>query len=650
MSGINKDYLTGLLNRQGLYEWYEELSGEGFLQFMFMDLDNFKCVNDTYGHNVGDELLKAVAKILKAYQEKAVCARLGGDEFVLVVYEECVRDDMERIAEEIIDRIQKKEGFEQIATDVSASIGILLNESKKDALNEVLFKIDTAMYQAKAKGKACYIVFNDIAGRVFDEVQMEKRQREALRKNEFEVYYYPVVSAQTSKLYVSEVFMVWNQPDGVQRKQSEFLPVFERNGFVTKLNIWTLKKVCRHIQKYHRIKGLMGKAAVPVSKLLLLDSNLPKLLQEIVTQYGVSPKELVLEIEEPSFTRGSGEMVQMLQCLKKQGYGIAITEVGVDFASLRYWDKMEIDYIKLSAEYLKGAMSNLKGRQIVKTLLAMGHDLKMQVVADGIAEKEDVLFLSGCGCNAISGAFYSEPLSCKPYWEYVEDKIAMGEQMTTFSFLGDLKSLDGSFEGKVIGEEVEFVPGITKNWGAIKLVGGNPGENVVELPGNILAADSYTIGVWLNPASLNAWTSAVYARYLGGFLSFVPYAGAGNSIFRVNEDAVANGYHDVHGRQIQEGKWFFVCLTFDAVAGVTRYYINGRKIGYLVDVPSLPCCKQILLGGDPFQNSYEGLLSGLVFFDNVKSEEQVEVLYEQFLQEEGFQGEVEDFWLEKRDA
>lgn len=645
MEKERKDYLTGLWNRQGLYEWYKELSGESFLQFMFMDLDNFKNVNDTYGHNAGDKLLKAVAKILKSYQENTICARLGGDEFVLVVYRECNRDRIEQTAKDIIERIQRKEGFEYISTDVSASIGILLNESSRESLDDVLFKIDTAMYQAKAKGKSCYVIFNDIADTVYDEVEMERRQKEALQKREFEIYYYPIISAQTSKLFISEVCLMWNQPDGRKRYPWEFMPLFEKNGFVCTMDIWAIKQVCRHLKKYHKETGLTGRIAVPVSRLLLFNKNIVQTLLEILEHYGVSPEELVLEVSEDSFSRGSGKMVQMLKQLKEAGFGIGIIEVGTDFASLRYWDKMEIDYIRLYDEYLRGVLRTNKGRQVVKTLLAMGRDLKIKVIADGIESKEDVLFLSGCGCNAISGSFYSLSLPLDEYRKYVWGKIQHGEQKVVFPFLENLQSEDGESEGRILGEGITFTEGISDKWGSIRLPGGAAGKNVVELPADILANDSYTIGMWLKPSRFNSWTSAVYARYFGGFLSYVPYVGGGQSIFRISEDADAQGFHDVLGRQLQEEKWFFICLTFDAAAGVLRYYINGRKTGYLKDVPLLPSCRQILLGGDPFQNSYEGLMSGLLFFDNVKSEEEIEELYQKFLQEPGFAGEAEDFWL-----
>lgn len=235
---MEKDYLTGALNRHGLYEWYSELQKGTILQFMFLDLDNFKMVNDTYGHSTGDGLLIAVAKILETCMEQATCVRLSGDEFIVVIKGRTRRQKVIDAAETINKRIQNKEGFSGIDIDVSASIGILLNQNSNEPLNDILFKIDTAMYQAKSNGKSCYVVFNDIADKVYDEVKMEQQQAAALTNGEFDIYFKPVINSQTSRLVLSEAELVWNMADGRKRGQKEFLTLFERNGFIRELNLW----------------------------------------------------------------------------------------------------------------------------------------------------------------------------------------------------------------------------------------------------------------------------------------------------------------------------------------------------------------------------------------------------------------------------
>lgn len=647
MSELARDYLTGALTRQGLYEWYDRQEGNIVLQFMFMDLDNFKSVNDTYGHNIGDELLKAVARILAECMPEAVCARLGGDEFVVVVVGREDRESMTCAAQNIIANIRKKDGFQYISTNISASIGILLDEIKDKPLNEILFKIDTAMYAAKNHGKSCFIVFNDIAQAVYDEVDMEQRQVEALQKGEFEVCYKPVISAQTSKLFISEACLVWNEPSGRKRSQKEFLPLFEKNGFIRSLNLWQFESVCRQMDWYHKNKEAEGRIAIRISKLLLQEQELPELLISIMGIYHVKAQELFLEIEESVFYRGIEVILPMFEKLKAKGFGIIIGEVGSSFLSMKYWDKLPIDCIKFNAEYLQESMITTRGRQIIKALLYIEHDLKIKVIADGISKKEDVHFLCDYGCNAIGGPYYTEPLTGMEYMEYIKSKIVHGEQKIEFPFKKDFCSADGKFEGEASGSGVKLRKGISSAWGSVFFSGGEVMENVLELPASVVAERSYTIGMWLKPKSINSWSSAVYARQVGGFTSFVPFVVGGNSVYRISEDSDIRGFHDILSRSMQEGKWYFVCITYDEEQRIARYYINGRKAGYLGEVPFLPACKQVIIGGDPFQKSFHGYISALTFMDNAKADEEIEEWYRSFLSEKGYAGEKEEFWLEE---
>lgn len=638
---MEKDYLTGALDRHGLYEWYENLHKGTILQFMFLDLDNFKMVNDTYGHSTGDELLIAVAKILETCMEQATCVRLSGDEFVVVIKGRTRRQKVIDTAETINRRIQQKEGFDEIDTDVSASIGILLNQNSNDSLNEILFKIDTAMYQAKSNGKSCYVVFNDIADEVYDGVMMEQRQSDALNNKEFEIYYKPVFNPQTSRLILSEVKMVWNMEDGSRRTQEEFLPVFEKNGFIRELDLWAFVTVCKQIAQFPDRKLIKSKTGIRISRLLLVEKNLPRRFETIMELYGVGKNEICFEVEEKVFSRGGENVFAGLKKLQESGFSISVINVGVEFTSLKYWDKLCLDYIMLDASYLKGALSTSRGRLILKTLFLIGNDLNIRVIADGITRKEDVIFLGGCGCIAVSGGYYSDPMPVPEYKEYVKGKLAYGRQKAEFRFIDGYSSSNGRYTCDVTGG-VRLDEGISPNWGSVYFPGGEAMGNVLKLPTAVLPETSYTVGMWLKPVNLNSWSSVLYARYVGGFMSYVPYAIGGNSVFRISEDIDLNGWHDILSRQLHTDKWYFVCMTYNE--GVSRCYINGRKCGFKADVPLLTRCRQVLVGGDPFQESYNGYISALTFFDSAMSEDEIQGWYRQFLEEDGFRGEEETFW------
>ncbi|MBE5884114.1 MAG: EAL domain-containing protein [Lachnospiraceae bacterium] len=311
--------------------------------------------------------------------------------------------------------------------------------------------------------------------------------------------------------------------------------------------------------------------------------------------------------------------------------------VGSEFKSLAYWDQFEFDYIMFEPNYIKRTLATPRGRQILITLLSMGRQLKMQVIADGITTRDDVIFLCSYGCNAISGAYYSNPICKKDYLEYISDKRVVEDEQIEFAFINNFISKDEKYSGEVIGDGILFAPGISENWGSILFPGGFFLENVLKFPGSILS-ESWTVCFWINPTNITSWTSAFYAKYQSHYATFSPYVEGGCCIFRIS-DGTVHGWHDMLARAFQpDNSWHFICMTYDEHSGISRAYIDGINAGILTDLPSLPSCQNIYFGGDSFQPSYEGYLSGVIFFNQPKSDEEITELYEQFKREPGFAG------------
>lgn len=641
-----QDYLTGLWTRQAMYAYYQSLEPGSGIHFMFLDVDNFKIVNDIYGHNEGDALLVIIAGILRKNAPMAHGVRMGGDEFVLIFPGETSRETLCEIAARIIERVQSKEGTEHILTNVSMSIGILYDEKVGKNLEDTLLKSDMAMYHAKDNGKGRYVVFNDIAELVLGELEMEKRQQQALADHEFEVRYVPIVMAQTPRLYMAQVYVVWHMADGRCRGQEEFLPLFVKNGFAAELNAWVIERVLQDIVAYRGKKGRPDKVGVRVSRLQLLNGNFLPWLEGLMHDYRVKAEELELEIDESAFTRGKEEMFASIKALHKSGFRISFTGVGLDFASLRYWDMLPIDSLKFQREYLQHALESHKGRRIMKTLMAVGRELKMDIVADGVTSREDIMYLIECGCNAVGGEYFSQPLGAEEFLKYVKKNLRTEMRVVEFPFWTDYAAVDSSVQSVPSGTGVHLTEGISANWGGVLFEGGDVRENVLVMPPDLLASDSYTICMWIKPLELNGWSSVLYARYSNGFMSLVPYSPDRSSVYRVHQDDFVNNFHDILVRMVQRNKWSFLCVTFDAVTGVGRLYLNGRLAGEAEDIPQLPACKEILLGGDPFQQCFRGYVSGLIFCDSVMTETEIKDLYQDFCKDPGFVGDVENFWMD----
>jgi len=632
-----KDFLTGLFNRQYLYSLYDTLTPNMPFHIMFIDLDNFKSVNDVYGHNEGDLVLKAVANILRASAPEADAIRLSGDEFLLFFKGTFDRDTITDIAGDIISRISEKQGFSHVNINISASIGILYNQTSGIALNELMLKSDRALYYAKKHGKSCYIVYNDIEAAIEADLKMELLQHSALANGAFELCYLPVMNAQTGKLHSTQIRVRWNMPDGTVHEQKDFLPLFEKNGFVRQLNLWMLPLIFENFKRFRDADTPLDTISFRVSKLLLLERNFASELKELADKYDVPASAVTIEISETSFTRGSQELVRAMEAVKAAGFRIAIIHVGSDFKSLAYWDKLDLDSITFDPEYVQKTLATPRGQQILITLLSMGRQLKMRVVVDGIRTLDDELFLCDYSCNAVSGPYYSAPLSEADYFEYIKDRLPSKEENIIFPFLKDFCSSDGCFSGTIVGEGITLTTGISDNWGALQFPGGYFLENILEFPGTLLG-EAWTICIWVNSAEAISWSSIIYAKYKGHYVTFSPFVEGGTSIFRIS-DGTVHGYHDTLARALQpDGGWHFICMTYDEYTGVARSYLDGIKTGVLTDIPSMSACQKVVLGGDAFQPSYQGHLSGLIIYNQVKSDDEILALFEQFQNEPGFNG------------
>lgn len=642
------DYLTGLYNRKGLYEKYDEMSGKDNIHFMFLDLDNFKTVNDVYGHKAGDELLIATGELLQECVPGAVVVRLGGDEFVVAVFGNRTREEVACCAERIILEMRKKGKEMDFFTVVSMSIGIVWNAPSDADLEQLLNQSDAAMYEAKQNGKSCYMFYNDIEEKFLLEKEMEEHADSALKKGEFEIRYQPVFHLQSSRLEQAQIRVIWQKNADTVWETGVFRPLFERNSFIKELDIYVFEAVCKDLQKLCQMSQEKVKVSVQLSRLLFLDDNLGCRLQDIMDCYGVDAGEIELALDEKAISsRDIEKLILSMDKLKRQGFSLAIIHFGEDFSSFRYLRNLPVDSLKFEEAYIKENIQNKKGRQIIKTIIKLGKDLKLLLVAQGLVNKEEVTFLSSCGCDAAAGDFYAKKLSFEMYLDYTQKQIARGGYRKSFHFVDGLSDEDNSMTGEIWGHGVEIVPGISDSWGGVYFPGGETGQNLICYPGNLFAGNSYTLTLWMKPEDALEWTSVIYMRYLDGFASLVPYLGGGQSIYRISEDIdMANGWHDTFCRMIALHKWCFVAVTYDSFSESICYYINGRKAGYRVDVPTMISCRQVLLGGDPFQKSYKGYVSALRVYDCVKTSEEIQQMYFSFFDEPGFCGEREDFWME----
>lgn len=631
------DYLTGLANRRGLHDYYAGLGKDTVLHAMFIDIDNFKRVNDIYGHSEGDKLLVCISDLIQNYAEGFI-SRIGGDEYVILLNGDMSQEEVTAIAENLLNNMEDIEFRKDILSLVSLSVGIVLNQSAEQSLDEILYKCDSAMYQAKYDGKNRYTVYKAYDKTVEINRNIELEMEVALKQRQFQVYLQPKVNMVSSRLCGAEALSRWVHPiDGV-RSPAMYISLFEKNGFISKLDMYMYEEVCRLKASWAGEKYEHVPISVNMSRLHLYNKEFPDTLLAIAEKYGVNTSELEIEITESVFIKDSVELIKMVDLLKNRGFLVSIDDFGSGFSALNLLKDIPVDIIKIDKEFLKESSNNARGRKVIRNVIAMCRDLKIDVVTEGIETKEQIDFITSCGCQIAQGFYYARPLPVQEFTEFADDYLVNTLNNYTFRLNGDLKSEDGSMEGIINGEGLVYEEGIFSDAKSLYFPGGPKEENTVYIPQKAIVNDSFTVALWIKPKVLNTWTAALYVKFESGFCGVIPLAWEGHSDFRIRDSKEVNGWYDVSGCRLWENVWTHFVITYNAKTEKAVAFINGEVVGMLEQVPTNRFVKWIILGGDVFQPSFTGNLCELVIYNEAKDYDSVKELYHSYVQNEKFVG------------
>ena len=295
-----------------------------------------------------------------------------------------------------------------------------------------------------------------------------------------------------------------------------------------------------------------------------------------------------------------------------------------------------MDTIKIDRGFLQSSSNDARGKKVLRNIITMCKDLKMDVVTEGIETKEQVNFIISCGCQIAQGFFYAKPLPLNEFYEFAEEYIGNAKGNYEFRFNGDLRSEDGSLSGVISGEGLFFGQGIFSDSSSMYFPGGAQEENIIVLPNNIIVSDSYSISMWIRPKSLTAWTSAVFVKFESGFCSIVPYAWEGNSTCRLRDATQVNGWFDIAGCVLRENTWWHYMMTYNAKTETAVAFINGEPVGRLENVPANRFVNLALVGGDMYQPSFNGNICELIFYNEVKDYDFVKELHRSYTTNEKF--------------
>ncbi len=621
------DYLTKLANRHGLYDYYNNLPKEMLMHFMFIDIDNFKRVNDVYGHGMGDELLTKVGQLIQDKLPGSFVSRIGGDEFVAVIDGTLDHTTVTDQAQSLIDGMQEMDFRKDILSLISFSIGIILDQKTSQILDDVLYKCDSAMYNAKTNGKNHYVVYYALEKSVEIAKTIESEQEKALNSGEFQVYFQPRVNMLTANVAGAEALVRWEHPLDGLRSPDMFLPLFEKNGFIKELDMFVYRKVCevKASWKGKPYEHLM--ISVNLSRLHLYQTDLPEYLMSIADEYHIPANEINFELKENVFIKDSMELSKMTDRLRNVGFHVSIDNFGSGYSALNMLKDISVDYINIDRDFIQTSSYDLKGQRVLKNVFVMCKDLKFNVVAVGIESELQASFAIGCGCEMAQGDYYSPAITPEAFEKYLEENFFDDSGAVRFSFKDNFISDCGKFKGRFIGEGYSFGNGVINGQRSVRFPGGEHNTNYLNLPSTLIHHESYTVAMWIRPEIAHLWSAAIYVKYESGFFSYYPTAWEGHTSYRIRDARVINGFHDVSAATLPLNTWTHIAITFNAKSEQANLFINGNFIGHNENMPILYFVTNIMLGGDIYQDSLKGSIADLVIYNQTKTPGDIEELF-----------------------
>lgn len=438
------DTLTELPNRvefmSQLKQTIERSAGNGWSRFavLFLDLDRFKVINDSLGHEIGDKLLIEIAGRLKSCVRPGdVVARLGGDEFTILLNRTGEINDVVSVADRLQKRLSEPFKIDNYEVFTSASIGIIMSDGQNRQPEDFLRDADSAMYRAKEAGKARYEIFDrEMHVQNMNLLQIETDLRRALERNEFEVNYQPIVSLETGKIVEFEALLRWRHPEHGLVSPNQFITVAEETGLIIPIGKWILEEACRQTVDWQ--KRFSEHKFLPISVNLsakqLMHPNLTNQIKEVLVYSGLKPKCLQLEVTESTVMEHHETALKVLQELHQIGIHLSTDDFGTGYSSLSYLHRFPFDRLKIDRSFISKMDSETKSCAIVRTLLLLAQNLELEVVAEGIETESQLRQLQKLECGFGQGYLFSKPVNSAEAEKLLRDGVKNFSTTDSFVF------------------------------------------------------------------------------------------------------------------------------------------------------------------------------------------------------------------------
>ncbi len=419
----NLDELTGLANRNRLKERTDLAVAlahkqHGNVALLYLDLDNFKRINDSLGHASGDALLRAVAgRIAAQLRDCDTAARMGGDDFVIVLPDLADAQQAAMVAHRILQDIARPLQLQEHELTLSASIGLSLFPQDGANYETLLRNADAAMYRAKESGRNTLCFYTaDLNTQALQKLELEARLRRALERGELRLHYQPLMHLTTEAVNDVEALVRWQTQEGTLVSPADFIPLAEETGLIVPIGQWVLETACQQVRQW-QTQGLELRVAVNLSARQFQDEGLVESVRQALRQAGLEGRQLKLEITESVVMHNAERATQTLAELKALGVGVAVDDFGTGYSSLAYLRRFPIDQLKIDRSFVQDATVHPDSAAIVHSIIGLARNLRMQTVAEGVETPEQRAFLLAAGCDLLQGYLFSRPLPAQDLYD-----------------------------------------------------------------------------------------------------------------------------------------------------------------------------------------------------------------------------------------
>ncbi|MDH5358089.1 MAG: EAL domain-containing protein [Gammaproteobacteria bacterium] len=420
------DSLTGLPNRTFMEERLiraiiDAEVEKTHIALIQLDLDNFKTINDSMGHYIGDQLLKEVGQRLEDnFRDTDIVARLGGDEFLIMLDKLNDTKNIKQLAENLLKAFEEQFKVLNYTMHITPSVGIVTYPQDGENHETLLQNVDTAMFRAKKNGRNQFVFFTkDMTKEVLKRITLEYQLRLAMESNELSVYYQPQIDLLQEKIIGVEALIRWKRHD-TMISPVEFIPVAEESGLITSIGEWVLERACHDCKSWHD-KGYPIKVAVNLAAQQFEAPYLINLVKRVLSETGLLADDLDLEITEGTLMHNSNSAIQILNELKEMGVKLSIDDFGTGYSSLAYLKAFNVDKLKIDRSFITGLPDDKDDAAITTTIIQLAKNLGMKIIAEGAETKEHIDFLREQKCDQIQGYYYGKPMPESEFFDFLSN-------------------------------------------------------------------------------------------------------------------------------------------------------------------------------------------------------------------------------------